>query len=104
MIILDPDRDGCTVWCVNSPFPENCISHIKGTPEEIVKTILPYITEYIPVRSRWGNRYDQCVLKDIVYIDQSPLMHPYVQIFNDMGFYIHTLPSKSVDTFKINMF
>lgn len=96
MIILDPDRDGCTLWFVNSCVNENFVSHINGTPEVIVRTLLPYITEYAEVRNQWGNRDRQLVLKDMVYIDNTPLTHPYRQAFNHLGFYIHTIQSKSL--------
>ena len=49
MIILDPDRDGCTVWLINSNVTKNKnkVTRIKGgTVEEICKSLINRLTRY----------------------------------------------------------
>ena len=100
MIILDPDRDGCHVWSINSSFKEDFVSHIKGTPNEVINKLLPSITTYIDSRNQWGNRCRVLVLTDTVCIDWSPLSYEYKDIFDELGLYLRIIPAKS----KSNMF
>lgn len=95
MIILDPDRDGCTVWCVNSFSKENFVTYIKGNCREVFYTLLPRITTHIVSRNQYGNTQKLLVLKDMVYIDNSSISVPYVDMFNNEGLYIETLSHRS---------
>lgn len=95
MIILDPDRDGCHVWSINSSFKEDFVSYIKGTPKEVITKILPSITTYVGGRNQYGNRCSTLVLTDMVYIDHSPIVYEYTDIFDDLGFYLNVIPTKS---------
>lgn len=99
MIILDPERDGCHVWCINSNFKENFVSFIKGDCREVINTILPHITTNIQCRNQWGNRCKVLVLTDMVYIDHSPLSHRYEDIFNSLGLCLNVIPTKSSSTY-----
>lgn len=38
-MIIDPSRDGCTIWAGNK------VQFIKGDPEECCKRIINYITD-----------------------------------------------------------
>lgn len=85
MIILDPDRDGCTVWLINSPITNNVnkVTRIKGeTVDEICKSLIARLTEYKQIKNQWGNWVTELVWKDYVYLDIAAMGHVYKDVFN----------------------
>lgn len=94
MIILDPDMNGCTVWCVDSYFPENFVTNVKGTASEVVNQIIPYITEEVEIRNQWGHKWRSLELKDEVFIDNCILSKAYIDIFSTLGYCIQIIPSR----------
>ena len=101
MIILDPDMNGCTIWCIKSNFKENFVSHIKGDYRNVLDTLLPHITTYVERKDKLGNKYQTLVLTDEVYIDRCTLSSAYEDIFKYLGLYLRILPSKTSSVFKI---
>ena len=95
MIILDPDRNGCHIWSINSSLKEDFVSYIKGTPKEVINKLLPSITTYIDSRNQYGNQCRIMVLTDMVCIDLSPLSYEYKHIFDDLELYLKVIPAKS---------
>ena len=88
MVILDPDRDGCTVWLINSPIIgcKNKVTHIKGKNSlEICKQIISRLAEYKDVKNQWGNFVKRLSWVDDVYLDISAFGKYYKDIFNDYG-------------------
>ena len=82
MIILDPDRDGCTVWLINPYVKEqNKVTHLKGNVEEVCKSLISRLTEYKKVKNQWGNYVDKLFWKDYVYLDVAAMGRCYKDIF-----------------------
>lgn len=101
MIILDPDMNGCTIWCIKSSFKENFVSYIKGDHRHVLDTLLSHITTYVERKDKLGNNYHTLVLTDEVYIDRCGLSQVYKDIFNSLGLFLHILPSKTSNVFNI---
>ena len=104
MIILDPDINGCTIWCVKSNFKENFVSHLKGDYRTVLDALLPHITTYVERKNKLENRYQTLVLTDEVYIDRCELSRVYEDVFASLGLYLHILPSRTSSVFKIEGF
>ena len=88
MIILDPDRDGCTVWLINSGVTKNKnkVTRIKGeTVEEICKSLIDRLTRYESIQNQWGNWVNTLVWKDYMYLDISAMGRGYKHIFEHYG-------------------
>lgn len=88
MIILDPDRYGCTVWLINSPIIgcKNKVTHINGkTSLETCKQIISRLAAYKDVKNQWGNSVKRLSWVDDVYLDISVFGTYYKDIFNDYG-------------------
>lgn len=88
MVILDPDRYGCTVWLINSPIIgcKNKVTHIKGkTSLETCKQIISRLAEYIDVKNQWGIFVERLSWIDDVYLDICEFGKCYKDIFRDYG-------------------
>jgi len=83
MYILDPDRDGCTVWRISPNSEENYVTHIRGTCESVVNTLLHEVTT-----------------NDIVYIDNNdPTTRYYQDIFRHYGISVTFVPRRARNPF-----
>lgn len=88
MVILDPDKYGCTVWLINSPIIgcKNKVTHIKGkTSLETCKQIISRLAEYKDVKNQWGIFVERLLWIDDVYLDISAFGKCYKDIFKDYG-------------------
>lgn len=88
MVILDPDRYGCTVWLINSPITgcKNKVTHIKGkNSAETCKEIISRLAEYKDVKNQLGNSVKRLSWLDDVYLDSSVFEKCYKYIFNYYG-------------------
>lgn len=97
MIILDPYRDGCTVWIL-SPIIGNKVTNIKGNVVEVCKSLIKRLAVYREVKNQWGNYVKQLVWTDDVYLDMSGFGGIYKDIFNDYGLDIIEIRAKSADS------
>ena len=98
MIILDPDRCGCTVWLINSPIIgyKNKVTYIKGeTLLETCKQIISRLGVYKDVKNQWGNFVKRLSWVDDVYLDISAFGKYYKDIFNDYGLDVIDIYGKS---------
>lgn len=98
MVILDPDRDGCTVWLINSPIIgcKNKVTHIKGkTAFEMCKSIISRLATYKYVKNQWGNSVKRLSWIDEVYLDMSVFGTYYKDILNDYGLDVVEIRGKS---------
>ena len=98
MVILDPDRDGCTVWLINSPIIgcKNKVTHIKGkTSLEICKQIISRLAVYVDVKNQYGNSVKRLAWVDEVYLDISVFGTSYKDILNDYGLDVVEIRAKS---------
>lgn len=87
MIILDPGRDECVVWLINSPIINyrNKVTRIKGDVSEICKSLIGRLAEYRKVKNQWGNYVDKLFWKDDIYLDVSVIGQVYKDIFKYYG-------------------
>lgn len=88
MIILDPDRNGCVVWLINSPIIEykNKVTRIKGNADfEICQSIISRLAVYKDVKNQWGNTIKKLFWTDDVYLDVAAFGLTYKDIFNYYG-------------------
>jgi hypothetical protein len=95
-MIIDPDRDGCTIW------EGNKVQHLKGTPEECVYSIIKKLDE------RYGlikpsKKYELINIqeaKDIdfnIALDVMGIGRYYKDIFEHHGIKIHEIrPGKII--------
>lgn len=97
MIILDPHRDGCTVWIL-SPIIGNKVTTIKGDVVEVCKSLIKRLAVYKEVKNQWGNYVKQLVWADDIYLDMSGFGRDYKYIFNDYGLDIIEIRAKSADS------
>lgn len=79
MYILDPDRDGCTVWYISPNENENYITYIGGGCIEVIYEL------------------QAITINDMVYIDDSPFTQIYQNTFRDLGISLHIIPIKRID-------
>ena len=88
MIILDPDRDGCTVWLINSPVTNyvDKVTYIKGnTDENICKSLISRLAEYREIENQWGYYVAKLCWKDCVLLDIAAMGRIYKEIFKHYG-------------------
>lgn len=104
MIILDPDINGCTIWCVKSNFKESFVSHLKGDYRTVLDALLPHITTYVERKDKLGNRCQTLVLTDEIYVDQCVLSRVYEDVFASLGLYLRILPSRTSNVFRMERF
>lgn len=100
MVILDPDREGCVVWLVNSPIirHENNVTCIKGdTIEEICKSLIRRLAGYKDIKNQWGNTVTIPCWQDDVYLDISGLGVIYKDVFNNYGLDVIDIRGKNAD-------
>lgn len=101
MIILDPDRDGCVVWLINSPIIEykNNATRIKGdTVLEICQSLISRLAVYKDVKNQYGNTIKKLFWADDVYLDVAAFGLTYKDIFNDYGLDVVDIRSRSANT------
>lgn len=99
MIILDPDRDGCTVWLIHSPIIgyESKVTHIKGNTLEVCKSLINRLTVCKKVKSQWGIYVKKCWV-DCVYLDIAAFGRDYKYILRDNGLEVIDISYKSADS------
>ena len=99
MIILDPDRDGCTVWLINSPVSNKSkVTHIRGNTFEVCKSLISRLAEYKEVENQWGNCVSKLFWRDYVYLDITSIGRVYKDMFERYGLYIIDITAKSPNT------
>ena len=100
MVILDPDRDGCTVWLIHSPIIgyESKVTHIKGTTFEVCKSLVNRLTGYKEIKNQCGNYVKKLCWADSVYLDIAAFGRDYKYIFKDYGLDVIDVRAKSADT------
>lgn len=104
MIILYPDINGCTIWCIKSNFREDFISHIKGDYRTVLDYLLPHITTYVERTDQLGNKCQTLILTDEVYIDSNTLSNTYENVFINLGLCLHILPNRMSSIFRMESF
>lgn len=100
MVILDPDRDGCVVWLINSSITgyKNEVTRIKGNIFEVCESLVSRLAIYRDVKNQWGNNVKRLFWADDVYLDISAFGITYKDIFNDYGLDIMDIRAKNADT------
>jgi hypothetical protein len=98
MVVLDPDRNGCTVWLINSPIIHaNKVTHIKGNVYEVCNSLINRLTIYREVKNQWGNYVKRLCWADNIYLDVSAFGVAYKDIFNDYGLDVIDVRGKNAD-------
>lgn len=100
MVILDQDRDGCTVWLINSPVTkyENKVTKVKGGDVlETCKSLINRLAVYKEVRTQWGNWVKRLCWEDNVHLDISTFGKPYRDIFAHYGLGVIDVHARSAD-------
>lgn len=102
MVILDPDRDGCVVWLINSPITEykNKVTRVKGeTAYETCLSLISRLAVYKNVKNQWGNSVKKLFWADDVYLDACYAFGKvYKDVFNEYDLNVVDILSKNADT------
>lgn len=96
MIILDPDRDGCVVWLINSPIIATRIK--RDTALEICQSLISRLAVYKDVKNQYGNTIKKLFWADDVYLDVAAFGLTYKDIFNDYGLDVVDIRGRSANT------
>ena len=100
MVILDTERDACTVWLINSPIIgyENKVTRIKGNVSEICESLVSRLTVYKDAKNQWGNNVQKLCWADDVYLDISGFGLDYKYILNDYGLNVVDIRGRNADS------
>ena len=100
MVILNPNKDGCEVWLIQSPILqyESKVTHLKGDIETICKSLVKRLAEYVKTKDQWGNyTYKLCWL-DSIFLDVAAIGMTYKYVLEDYGLDVIDIHGKNADS------
>lgn len=100
MVILNPNKDGCEIWLIESPVIqyESKVTHLKGDIDAVCKSLITRLTEYIKTKDQWGNcTYKLCWL-DSIFLDVAAMGMTYKRIFEDYGLKVVDIHGRKADS------
>lgn len=100
MVILNPDREGCEIWLIESPVTQykNSVTYLRGDVETICKSLVKRLAKYAKTKDQWGNYTYILRWQDSVFLDVAAMGMTYKYILEDYGLDIVEIHGRSADS------